>query len=711
MNRTVSVDLDINKLAAPNPSDPLAVIQQGENISLTIEATITANGDTFDLTGKTARFCAIKPDGTAVMDDAVVADAVGGIITYDVANSVAQAEGRITIAYFEISDGDWVATTERMVIMVTKGINADTIISSDDFKTISKMLEEMQATYDTYKSVEYDIQHAGEVVAGIETAKEQASTAAKGANDAAAKASAAATSASDAASKANASASNADTAAAAAQHVADDVDAYMTRAEAAATGAEASKNASKASEDAAAASAQTASEKAAEANTAANDAASSKDAAAVSANAAAASQAAAKTSETNAKASETAAKASETAAKASQESAKASEDSAAGSASSASSSAGSASSDAATASSAAQTATQKAAQTAIDASNAASAANAAGTSEEAAAASETAAAASAKAADEAAKKAEAIAGFTVDQTVTQDSTNPVASKAVAAYVAEMLASFTAISFEVVQSFDALPATGAAGTFYFVPAEDAGANDLYSEYVWLNGSYEKFGDIKLPDLAPYATMTWVNEQFTAQLASYYTSAKMDELLAKKQGTLTFDSVPTENSTNPVKSGGIFTALASKADTSTVTALSDTVGTLSGTVANKQDALTFDSAPVSGSANPVTSGGVFTALSTKANSTDLTELSETVGSLGTALGGKQDKLTIDNTFVKTSANLATSKAIAGYVDTEVGKKQDALTFDSTPTSGSNNPVTSSGIKSYVDSVLAGIEEASY
>lgn len=63
---------------------------------------------------------------------------------------------------------------------------------------------------------------------------------------------------------------------------------------------------------------------------------------------------------------------------------------------------------------------------------------------------------------------------------------------------------------------------------------------------------------------------------------------------KQATLTFDSVPTANSTNPVTSGGIKTALD-----------------------GKQAALTFDSAPTANSTNPVTSGGVKTALDGKAD----------------------------------------------------------------------------------------------
>lgn len=61
------------------------------------------------------------------------------------------------------------------------------------------------------------------------------------------------------------------------------------------------------------------------------------------------------------------------------------------------------------------------------------------------------------------------------------------------------------------------------------------------------------------------------------------------LANKQNTLTFDNAPTENSSNPVKSGGVYSALA-----------------------GKQDELTFDSAPTASSNNPVTSGGIKTAI---------------------------------------------------------------------------------------------------
>ena len=74
----------------------------------------------------------------------------------------------------------------------------------------------------------------------------------------------------------------------------------------------------------------------------------------------------------------------------------------------------------------------------------------------------------------------------------------------------------------------------------------------------------------------------------------TKKYVDDGLSTKQNTLTFDDNPTENSSNPVKSGGIYTALS-----------------------GKQNTLTFDDNPTENSSNPVKSGGVYTALSGKQN----------------------------------------------------------------------------------------------
>ena len=92
----------------------------------------------------------------------------------------------------------------------------------------------------------------------------------------------------------------------------------------------------------------------------------------------------------------------------------------------------------------------------------------------------------------------------------------------------------------------------------------------------------------------------------------------------QAELTIDSAPTEDSTNPVESGGVYEALALK-----------------------QDTLTIDSAPTESSTNPVESGGVYTAL-----------------------GNKQDTLTFNGSYNASTNPAATVSTVTGAISTAVG-----------------------------------------
>ena len=63
--------------------------------------------------------------------------------------------------------------------------------------------------------------------------------------------------------------------------------------------------------------------------------------------------------------------------------------------------------------------------------------------------------------------------------------------------------------------------------------------------------------KTSDLTNDSGFATTSDVSTA-LADYTTTADLTTLLAAKQDTLTFDNVPTENSNNPVKSGGVYSA---------------------------------------------------------------------------------------------------------------------------------------------------------
>lgn len=132
--------------------------------------------------------------------------------------------------------------------------------------------------------------------------------------------------------------------------------------------------------------------------------------------------------------------------------------------------------------------------------------------------------------------------------------------------------------------------------------------------------------------------------------------------------------------------------------------------------KQNALTFDNVPTQNSSNPVTSGGIYDALSNKQDAidsshqldADLVDDTNSTNKFVTSTeksnwDGKQNALTFDSTPTASSTNPVTSDGILSALLA----KQDTLTFDSTPTQSSNNPVTSDGIYSYINSTVGDID----
>ena len=191
------------------------------------------------------------------------------------------------------------------------------------------------------------------------------------------------------------------------------------------------------------------------------------------------------------------------------------------------------------------------------------------------------------------------------------------------------------------------------------------------------------------------------EIEAKLSKKAEKEEVNTALAGKQDKLTFDDAPKSGSANPVKSGGVYTELAAKADEKSVTErLAKKVESSVYTegLASKQDKLTFDDAPKADSPNPVKSGGIFTALSGKQNALtfDATPTSKSEnpvksGGVFDALAGKQNSLTFDDTPQANSTNPVKS----GGIHSALAGKQATLTFDDAPKSGSANPVKSGGV----------------
>lgn len=145
------------------------------------------------------------------------------------------------------------------------------------------------------------------------------------------------------------------------------------------------------------------------------------------------------------------------------------------------------------------------------------------------------------------------------------------------------------------------------------------------------------------------------------------------LAKKQDALKFDTAPTASSTNPVTSGGILTALNAK-----------------------QAKLTFDTAPKSGSSNPVTSGGILTALNGKAAASHTHAAGQITGILPTANGGTG----VSTGKAPTAGTADIAKAVTvtaadAAVDFNTLTKTGVYDLPSKPTGSNAPPATRGGI----------------
>lgn len=150
---------------------------------------------------------------------------------------------------------------------------------------------------------------------------------------------------------------------------------------------------------------------------------------------------------------------------------------------------------------------------------------------------------------------------------------------------------------------------------------------------------------------------------------------------KQDRLTFDSAPTSGSSNPVTSGGVYDALLHvSVETDAVPTAGSTNAVQSGGVytalQGKQNTLTFDATPTQNSQNPVTSGGVFTALQNagaSASKVNVT-LSETAANLFVACikVGSLYMLVING-----SAQASTVNGISVYIPEQVPGAPTSMT----------------------------------
>lgn len=239
-----------------------------------------------------------------------------------------------------------------------------------------------------------------------------------------------------------------------------------------------------------------------------------------------------------------------------------------------------------------------------------------------------------------------------------DANGKVPTSQLPAYVDDVL------SYNSLSDF---PATGEDGKIYIAKDTNLSYRWGSSEYVVISpslalgstSSTAYRGDWGAEDRAAIGTLSTLNTTEKSNLVGAINELKTAS--DTKQGTLTFDSSPTSGSINPVTSGGVYTALA-----------------------GKQGTLDFDSSPTENSDNLVKSGVIYTALAGKADATATqTALNSKADATATqtALAGKQNALTAGANITIETVN-------------------DALTISATDTTYSAATTSAAGLMSASD-----------
>lgn len=170
---TFRLDLDLDK--SPRIGARVRV-RQGDKESCVIEASIFDAGAQADLSGKSARFCCLKPDRTMVRDASC--EVSGNVVTHTLDQQVSAVAGLIQLAYFEVLDasGAVVDSTQAFSIEVEEGAEAGSSGVSQSYYS------ELDALVEQYKQA---IQQSQSDYASAEAARDQSFQQAEAARDAA----------------------------------------------------------------------------------------------------------------------------------------------------------------------------------------------------------------------------------------------------------------------------------------------------------------------------------------------------------------------------------------------------------------------------------------------------------------------------------------------------------------------------------------------
>lgn len=146
--RTYKVTLDSKNTIAPEP----VFLRQGDKTgAVVIDATLTDNGSPVSLSGLTLMFKANTADGQAVIVDSTgfnIVNASGGEFTYQVPNALSSVPGKITTAYFSLSDADGSESTFDVAFIIKAAVDMSKTQADDYITIVDGTLQSLQQKID-----------------------------------------------------------------------------------------------------------------------------------------------------------------------------------------------------------------------------------------------------------------------------------------------------------------------------------------------------------------------------------------------------------------------------------------------------------------------------------------------------------------------------------------------------------------------------------
>ncbi|MGQ2227091.1 BppU family phage baseplate upper protein [Fructobacillus fructosus] len=158
MSKAINLALDTTKSDINNPTYKL---RRGDGNYQTIRATITANGEPFDLTDVSVSFNGTTAANTKVIDYNVVKiDILQGVIEYTPNKQMGSSVGRYKEAYFRFTKGDSTATTASFNIDVTTSVDINNEDAKDYISIVDTVVKNLNDT------TEKQLAHSDEVING-----------------------------------------------------------------------------------------------------------------------------------------------------------------------------------------------------------------------------------------------------------------------------------------------------------------------------------------------------------------------------------------------------------------------------------------------------------------------------------------------------------------------------------------------------------------